>query len=644
MMNITQKIITSHLIEHKSDIPLPGEKIQITADQTLLQDSTGTMACLQFEALGVSRVKTSCSVIYVDHNILQTDFRNADDHRYLQTLSAKIGAIYSPPGNGICHQLHLENFARPKCVLVGSDSHTPTSSGVGCLAMGAGGLSVAMSMAGMPYSLFMPQVVNIYLTGKLQGFASAKDIALTLLRHYGVKGGVGKIFEYSGPGVATLSVNERACIANMGTEMGLTSSVFPSDEVTRKFLTAMSRASDWAPLEADAGAQYDDQLTINLSDIVPLAACPHLPDNVVEVAELDGLEANQVMVGSCTNSSYADLHAVAELLKGHAPNPNCEFLLSPGSRQVLLMLSADGSLNTLMSAGVRILECSCGPCLGLCGAPETNGVSVRTSNRNFERRSGTSSGQVYLVSPNTATMVALRGKFTSPDTWGKAPARVPLPEQVPSGRHLFVMPPADGKDIRVIYGPNIIPLQPMPPIPDTLTGRVVIRVGDQITTDHILPASSHINNLRSNLPKLSEYTFSRIDPEFTKRAKQTPHGIIIGGENYGQGSSREQAALCPRALGINIIIAKSFARIHRDNLVNAGVIPLLFTHSDDWEILSEGVVLHFDLKNLQSQKEITIMADGKSLVLTNDLTDDELYCIRQGGMLSKLRQDLSVKS
>jgi len=638
-MNLTKKLLSAHLAGRERTLPPPGEKIYIKPDQTLLQDSTGTTACLQFEALGVSRVRTASSVIYVDHNIQQTDFRNGDDHRYLQSLSAKIGAVFSPPGTGICHQLHLENFAKPGTLLLGSDSHTPTSSGIGALAIGAGGTSVAMAMAGIDFPLNMPKVVNIYLTGRLNGFATAKDVALFLLRKFRVKGGLGKIFEYSGPGVETLSVHERACIANMGTEMGLTSSVFPSDEVTRRFLGIMGRPDDWTPQYADEGADYDDQMELDLSSVTPLAACPHLPDNVVEVAELDGLEVNQVIVGSCTNSSYADLHAVAELLQGKHRAPDCEFLLSPGSAQVLMMLSADGSLNTLLSAGVRLLECSCGPCLGLCGAPSTNGVSARTSNRNFEGRSGTQSGKVYLVSPNTAAMVSLHGKFTDPAGWGKAPERVAFPANVPSIRHLFVMPPASGEDIQVQRGPNIVPIADTAPVPPLLEGTVVIRVGDQITTDDIIPASSHINGLRSNLPKLSEYTFSRMDPDFVRRAKAAKFGVIVGGENYGQGSSREQAALCPRFLGVYAVIAKSFARIHRDNLINAGILPLMFASgAEGWDVLPEGAAVSIPVDAIEPGGTVTAVSGGVSVALKNDLTAEELACIRHGGLLAQLRK------
>lgn len=636
-MNITQKILAAHVSQDEVQRFVPGTTLHVRADQTLLQDSTGTMACLQFEAMGIPRVKTELSVCYVDHNVLQTDFRNPDDHRYLRTLSAAIGAIFSPPGTGICHQLHLENFAKPGTTLIGSDSHTPTSGGCGALAIGAGGLSVALAMAGEPYQMVMPEIVQIVLTGSLQGFASAKDVVLTLLRQITVKGGIGKIFEYAGPGVAGLSVHERATIANMGAEMGLTSSIFPSDEITRQFLASMGREQDWVPLAADADATYANSMEIELNGIVPMVACPHLPDKVVPVAELDGMLVTQVAVGSCTNSSYADLHLVADLLRGKQLAVD-EMLLSPGSKQVLRLLAANGALDVLLAAGVRLLECSCGPCLGIGGAPITGGVSVRTSNRNFEGRSGTPSAKVYLASPATAAMAAVRGKFTNPATWGSPPPHMPLPAAMPSIRHLFVEPPVDGKDVEIVRGPNIVPLPAFPPMKAHIQCPVLIHLGDHVTTDHIVPANSHINGLRSNLPSISEYTFSGVDLEFVLRAKQSGCGVIVAGDNYGQGSSREQAALCPRYLGVAAIFAKSFARIHRDNLVNCGIMPLLFVDSADHGRFGQGDEVNLALGKVRPGEPVDALCNkGLSCWLTNDLTPTELACIRAGGVLSQAR-------
>ena len=564
-MNLTQKIIGSHLV---SGTMTPGSEIGLRIDQTLTQDATGTMAWLQFEALGIPRVKTDISLSYVDHNTLQMNFRNPDDHRFLRTVAAKFGGVYSGPGTGICHQLHLENFAKPGATLVGSDSHTPTAGGICSLAMGAGGLSVALAMAGEPYYIPMPKVVRVFLTGALTGWASAKDVILELLRRRTVKGGVGRVFEYAGPGVATLSVPERATIANMGAELGATGTLFPSDGVTRAFLKAMGREADWRELGPDADAAYDEEEAIDLSTLVPLAAQPHMPDRVVPVSELDGLPVEQVCIGSCTNSSYADLKLVAQILGGHRINPGTDAMISPGSKQVLTMLAQEGLLEPLISSGARLLECSCGPCIGSGGAPVTAGVSARTFNRNFEGRSGTKDAKVYLVSPLTAAQAALNGKFTDPATWGTPPAKPELPADPPSIRHLFVFPPENGEDVEVLRGPNIVALEKFPRLDasgDVLEASVVIRLDDNITTDHIMPAGAEILALRSNIPAISEHVFVRVDPDFVKRARAVSeaggNGVIVAGENYGQGSSREHAALAPRHLGVRAVIALSMARI-----------------------------------------------------------------------------------
>lgn len=634
-MNLTHKIISAHL---KSGNLIPGEEIALRMDQTLTQDATGTMAWLQFEALGVERVRTDLSVSYVDHNTLQTGFRNADDHRFLRTTAAKFGAVFSPAGTGICHQLHLENFAKPGATLLGSDSHTPTAGGMGALAMGAGGLSVALAMAGIPYALPMPKVLQIRLTGQLSGWATAKDIILHLLQKLTVKGGVGKILEFTGPGVATLSVPDRATITNMGAELGATTSIFPSDEVTREFLKRQGREQDWKPLAPDADATYDETLDVNLCAIVPMAACPHSPDAVATVASLTGTRVDQVLMGSCTNSSYADLEQAAQVLGGKRVHEAIECAVSPGSKQVLAMLADNGSLERLLLAGVRLLECACGPCIGMGGSPSSGGVSVRTFNRNFEGRSGTKDAQCYLVSPLVAAQAALNGGFTEPVTWGTAPARADLPVSVPSIRHLFVVPPASGKGVDILRGPNIAALETFPPLEDTLSGSVVIKLEDNISTDHIMPAGTDITALRSNVPAIAEYVFSRVDPHFAARARQTPNGIIIARENYGQGSSREHAALAPRHLGVRAVIACSLARIHRANLINFGILPLTFTHPEDYAKLAQGNVIHINTTDIKPGEDLKIRVDGLGdIPVHNDLSAAELQSIRAGGLLNEAK-------
>ena len=644
-MNLTQKIIGSHLV---SGTMTPGSEIGLRIDQTLTQDATGTMAWLQFEALGIPRVKTDISLSYVDHNTLQMNFRNPDDHRFLRTVAAKFGGVYSGPGTGICHQLHLENFAKPGATLVGSDSHTPTAGGICSLAMGAGGLSVALAMAGEPYYIPMPKVVRVFLTGELTGWASAKDVILELLRRRTVKGGVGRVFEYAGPGVATLSVPERATIANMGAELGATGTLFPSDGVTRAFLKAMGREADWLELGPDADAAYDEEETIDLSALVPLAAQPHMPDRVVPVSELDGLPVEQVCIGSCTNSSYADLKLVAQILGGHRINPGTDAMISPGSKQVLTMLAQEGLLEPLISSGARLLECSCGPCIGSGGAPVTAGVSARTFNRNFEGRSGTKDAKVYLVSPLTAAQAALNGKFTDPATWGTPPAKPELPADPPSIRHLFVFPPENGEGVEVLRGPNIVALEKFPRLDasgDVLEANVVIRLGDNITTDHIMPAGAEILALRSNIPAISEHVFVRVDPDFVKRARAVSeaggNGVIVAGENYGQGSSREHAALAPRHLGIRAVIARSMARIHRAHLVNFGILPLVFVNREDYAKVAQGADIRIPLAEITPGGVTNIEIAGVGVLpVRNDLSAAELDIIRSGGLLNAVKEKM----
>ncbi|MBI4805379.1 MAG: aconitate hydratase [Desulfovibrio sp.] len=630
--NITQKIIAAHLVSGKMKT---GSEIGLKIDQTLTQDATGTMAWLQFEAIGVPRVATELSVSYVDHNTMQQGFRNPDDHQFLRTVAAKYGAVFSPPGTGICHQLHLENFAKPGKTLIGSDSHTPTAGGVGCLSMGAGGLSVALAMAGEPYYITMPKVVKVQLEGELTGWATAKDIILHLLGMLTVKGGVGKVFEYAGPGVATLSVPERATITNMGAELGATGSLFPSDAVTKKFFTAMGRPEDYTQLKADPSAKYDEEIVIDLSKLVPLAAQPHMPDRMATIKSLAGLKVDQSAIGSCTNSSYSDLKTVALMLKGQRVKPETDLFISPGSKQVLKMLADENLLQVYLDAGARILECTCGPCLGYGGSPTSGGVSARTFNRNFEGRSGTQDAKVYLVSPQTAAMAALKGEFTDPATWGTPPAKVAMPKKVPSIRHLFVFPPADGSKVEIRRGPNIAPLSRFGKTPDTVAAKAALKVGDDITTDHILPGGTHIMSLRSNIPAISEYLFTNVDKEFVARIKGMDGGVIVGGENYGQGSSREHAALGPRHLGVKAVIVKSLARIHRANLVNFGILPLLFVDKADYDKVSQGADFSIPVAKIKPGKPVEAIVNGKLKVkLTNDLTANELEIILSGGLLN----------
>ena len=629
--------MAAHL-EQSATLPEPGSEVGLIMDQTLTQDTTAVPACLEFALMGLPTVKTELSVNYADHNTLYVGFHNPDDHRYLRTASQKYGMVFSPAGTGICHQLHLENFARPGCTLIGADSHTPTAGGVGALAIGAGGLSVAMAMAGIPYCISMPKVVRVTLTGKLQGWASAKDIILHLLGLLSVKGGIGKVFEYAGPGVATLTVPERAIIANMGAELGATTSIFPSDEMTKAYLTSMGRPEDYQPLSADAGAAYDEELTVDLSALEPLVAVPHMPDKVMRVAELDGLEVQQVCIGSCTNSSYADLKLVAQLLAGKRAAQKVDLLVAPGSKMVVNILAREGLIEPILMSGARLLECACGPCVGVGGSPASGSVSVRTFNRNFEARSGTKDAQVYLASPAVAAFAALNGKITDPATWGEAPSPAVLPADAPHTRHLFIMPPKNEEErekVEILFGPSIAPIAPMSKPGEVLEGPVLIQVGDNITTDHILPGGSEVMSLRSNLPAVSEFIFRRVDPDFVARAKTAGAGVIVAGENYGQGSAREHAALSPRFLGVHAVIAKSFARIHRANLLNFGIIPLILENPADYDLLTQGKTVQIPVKDLSVGGRLNlVLEDGTTVCVRNDLSKRELVSVFAGGELN----------
>ncbi|MDH7481974.1 MAG: aconitate hydratase [Armatimonadota bacterium] len=636
-MNVAQKIISSHLVSGEMT---PGNEIALRIDQTLTQDATGTMAYLQFEAMGVPRVKTKLSVSYVDHNTLQTGFENADDHRFLQTIAAKYGVYFSRPGNGICHQVHLERFGVPGQTLLGSDSHTPTGGGLGMIAIGAGGLDVAVAMAGGPFYLTMPQIVLVRLIGKLRPWVSAKDVILELLRRLTVKGGVGKIFEYGGPGVSTLTVPERATITNMGAELGATTSVFPSDEQTRAFLKAQEREHAWTQIEADPDAKYDEIIEIDLSSLEPMVAQPHQPDKVVKVKEIEGLKVDQVLVGSCTNSSYRDLMTLASVLKGKKVHPNVSAGVSPGSRQVFEMIARNGALADLIASGVRILEAACGPCIGMGQAPCTNGVSIRTFNRNFEGRSGTPSGKVYLASVEVAAAAILTGQLTDPRELGQ-PVEVIPPEKYIIDDSMIIPPAECPERVEIIRGPNIKPLPLRGPMSETLTGKILIKVEDNITTDHIMPAGSKILPLRSNIPAISEHVFEGVDPSFASRAKSAGGGFIIGGENYGQGSSREHAALAPMYLGVKAVIAKSFARIHKANLVNFGILPLTFANPADYDKLEQDDELEIEAIRdcLLNRLPITIKnkTKGTKIEVRYDLTPRQVSIILAGGMLSYMK-------
>ena len=639
-LSVTEKIIAAHIV--KGDLT-PGEPIAIRIDQTLTQDATGTMAYLEFEAIGIDRVKTELSVSYVDHNLIQSDFRNADDHRFLQSIAARYGIHFSRPGNGICHQVHLERFAVPGKTLLGSDSHTPTAGGCGMLAIGAGGLDVAMAMAGQPFHLNMPEVLGIYLTGKLSPWVSAKDVILELLRRLTVKGGVGKVLEYFGPGVKTLSVTDRGAIANLGTELGATGTVFPSDEITLKFLRAQDRENDWKELLPDKDVSYSKVIEIDLSSLEPMIACPSSPDNVVKVKEVSGKEVSQVIIGSCANSSLRDLTVAAKALEGRSIDPNVSFEINPGSCQVLENSDVSGVLRTLIHAGARIHQSGCLGCIGMGQAPATNTISLRTFTRNFPGRSGTKNDQVYLCSPETAVASAITGKITDPRELGEAP-RVEMPEKFIINDNGIIPPPKDGTKVEIIRGPNIKPLPDFEPLPEELEAKVVLKVGDNITTDHIMPAGSKILPLRSNVPAISEYVFSAIDPDFHKRAKEAGSVIIVGGENYGQGSSREHAALAPRYLGVRAKLVKSFARIHKANLINFGIVPMTFEDPSDYDRIKQDETLTIPgIRNalLTGAKTVTIKSSGgKTFQARLELSERDRFILAAGGLLNWVRAEL----
>jgi len=632
---ITEKIIAAHLRDGKMD---RGSEIGIRIDQTLTQDATGTMAYLEFEAMDIPRVKTELSLAYIDHNTLQNGFENADDHRFIKSAAAKYGLYYSRPGNGICHQVHLERFGAPGKTLLGSDSHTPTGGGIGMLAMGAGGLDVAVAMGGGTYYITMPKIINVELRGKLSPLVSAKDIILEVLRILSVKGGVGSVIEYSGEGVRSLSVPERATITNMGAELGATTSVFPSDEITLAFLQAQNRAEVWQELKADADAVYDRKIIIELDKLEPLAACPHSPDNIKAVKELSGMKVDQICIGSCTNSSLSDMLKVAAILKDKTIAPNVDLSISPGSRQVLAMLSECGALEDILQSGARLLECACGPCIGMGFSPNSGGVSLRTFNRNFEGRSGTADAKVYLVSPETAAASALTGCFTDPRELGKIDVRpMPASFRINDSGILAPLPEEEAKNAELVKGPNIKSIPKGEPLPAEYKAEAVLKVGDNITTDHIMPAGAKILPYRSNIPHLSQFCFGVVDTDFPARAKAKNGGFIIGGSNYGQGSSREHAALVPLYLGIRVVIAKSFARIHVANLINAGILPLTFAEAEDYEKITQGDALMLD--NLRdaiiNDKPIILknLANGAEIPLEAGLSARQKAIILSGGLL-----------
>lgn len=636
---LAQKIIRAHLLH--GDMT-PGSEIALRIDQTLTQDATGTMAYLEFETMGIPRVRTELSVAYVDHNTLQSGFENADDHRYLRTVAEKHGVWFSRPGNGICHQVQLERFGKPGRTLIGSDSHTPTAGGIGMLAFGAGGMDVAVAMGGGAYYITMPRMFKINLTGTLRPYVTAKDISLELLRILSVKGGVGAIIEWGGPGIAALSVPERATITNMGTELGATTSVFPSDDVTRAFLAAEGREEEFIPLESDPDAQYDRVIDIDLGTLRPMIACPHSPDNVVPVETLAGTKVDQVCIGSCTNSSLFDMLKVAALLKGRTIAPGVSLSVSPGSKQVLTMLADCGALTDILSSGARLLECACGPCIGMGFSPNSGGVSLRTFNRNFLGRSGTKDAQVYLVSPETAVAAALTGTITDPRTLGPMPD-VTLPERFRIDDSAVLPPaPADEADaVQVLRGPNIRPFPKSRPLADALTAGLVLKVGDNITTDHIMPAGAKILPYRSNIPKLSEFCFTVCDPGFPERARAAGDGIIVGGSNYGQGSSREHAALVPMYLGIRCVVAKSFARIHAANLINAGILPLTFENPEDYDMLRQGDELRIDgIRAGMAAGRLTLTDTTRSFScpVVCSLTGRQQDILLAGGLLSYTKE------
>ena len=628
-LTLAQKLINAHLV---SGTPVPGNEIALRIDQTLTQDATGTMAYLEYEAMNSGRVKTELSVAYIDHNTLQSGFENADDHRYIQSCAAKYGLYFSRPGNGICHQVHLERFGVPGKTLIGSDSHTPTGGGIGMLAFGAGGLDVAVAMGGGEYRIPCPKIVGVRLTGSLPAWVGAKDIILHLLSRLTVKGGVGKIFEYFGPGVASLSVPERATVTNMGAELGATTSIFPSDENTRLFLKAQGREKDYTPLSADEGAVYDEIVEVDLSSLVPLAACPHSPDNVLPVSELSHIKVDQVCIGSCTNSSFTDISLAAAVLKGKTVAENVSLAVSPGSRQVLSMAVASGAMGDILGAGARLLESACGPCIGMGQSPCSGGVSLRTFNRNFCGRSGTADGQVYLVSPAVAAASAITGYITDPRTLGEMPD-IKMPESFSVNDNMLIPPYSaeESEKVEILRGPNIKPVPVGKPLDGSIEGECILKVGDNITTDHIMPAGAKILPYRSNIPYLSKFCFAACDEEFSARAAEKNGGIIIAGANYGQGSSREHAALVPLYLGVKAVVAVSFARIHLANLINAGIVPLTFADPEDYNTVSLGDSCVITLEDDLSSASLTV--GNKTVKLVADFSDRQKALLKAGGLL-----------
>ncbi|MCQ2503837.1 MAG: aconitate hydratase [Saccharofermentans sp.] len=640
-LTISQKIIKDHLLSGEMKA---GEEVSIRIDQTLTQDSTGTMAYLQFEAIGVPQVKTKLSVAYIDHNTLQTGFENADDHKYIQTVTSKHGIRFSRPGNGVCHQVHIERFGVPGQTLLGSDSHTPTCGGIGMLAIGAGGLDVAVAMGGGPYYITMPKMVRVTLKNKLAPWTSAKDIILEVLRIMTVKGGVGKIVEYAGDGLASLTVPERATITNMGAELGATTSIFPSDEVTKAFLKAQGREESWTEIKADADAQYDEEIEIDLATLKPLIAKPHMPDQVVTVKEIEGIKVDQVCIGSCTNSSLFDMLKVAAILKGHTVNPDVSLAIAPGSKQVFNMLAECGALADMIAAGARILECACGPCIGMGQSPKTDAVSLRTNNRNFYARSGTASASIYLVSPEVAAVAAIEGVITDPADFGEPPV-VTMPDSFKVNDNMVIMPSATPDEVEVVRGPNIKPFPVNTALKEKVDGKVLIKLEDNITTDHIMPSNSKLLPFRSNVPHLANFCLTPCDEEFPARAKENNGGFIVGGANYGQGSSREHAALAPLQLGIKGVIAVSFARIHMANLINNGILPLTFADAKDYDKL--GMLDELTIENAREQVEAAV--SGKTVTVKNvtqgytfetnlAISDRQAGMLLAGGLLNYTRE------
>jgi aconitate hydratase len=638
---MSESIVCKILREHLTDGSLEqGGEIGIKIDQTLTQDATGTMAYLQLEALGIEKVKTELSVSYVDHNTLQSGFENADDHRFLQSVAARFGIWFSRPGNGICHQVHLERFGAPGKTLLGSDSHTPTAGGLGMLGIGAGGLDVAVAMGGGLFYLNAPQVLKVNLVGTLAPWTSAKDIILEVLRRLTVKGGVGKIIEYSGPGLTGLTIPERATITNMGAELGATSSLFPSDEVTRQYLISQGREKDWRKLEADPDAVYDDEIEINLAILEPMVAAPHSPDAVKPVREFSQVKVDQVAVGSCTNGSFDDLRLFAEIMKGRVVHPEVSLVVAPGSRQVYLGLAREGILESLIASGARILESACGPCIGMGQAPPSGGISVRTFNRNFSGRSGTADAGVYLAGPAVAAAAALSGRLADPRELGAYP-KLPAADGPIIDDRMIIAPPADGSKVEIIRGPNIRPLPRNTPLPASLKLKVLLVAEDNITTDHIMPGGSKVLPLRSNIEAISDYVFNPLDPSFPERARQAGGGVVVAGENYGQGSSREHAALAPMHLGVKIVLVKSFARIHRANLVNFGILPLVFCNPVDYDHLAAEDELLINNLNSQLENETVIIENlGKSYQLEayHGLSARQLAIVKAGGLLNYTRE------